>query len=98
MSKLYEKYLLLKNKNPSQMYLFKSGIFYIFLADDAKKASSLLNLKLSYLNESVFKCGFPVNSLDKYLSLLENMSCKIELVESTNSLSQSKKILNYLII
>ncbi len=37
MSKMYQRYLEFKKINPNQIYLFKSGIFYLFLADDAKK-------------------------------------------------------------
>lgn len=82
MSKLYEKYLSLKKENDSTLYLFKSGIFYIFLDEDAKKISNILNLKLSNLNENVLKCGFPVNSLQKYLNLLKNTKYDIQIIEN----------------
>lgn len=59
MSKLYEKYKSLKSENNDKLYLFKSGIFYIFLDEDAKKMSNFLNLKLTNLNESICKCRFP---------------------------------------
>lgn len=36
-SKIYAKYLELKEKNPNKLYLFKSGKFYIFIADDCDK-------------------------------------------------------------
>ena len=83
MSKLYERYLLLKKQNPSTLYLFKSGIFYIFLEDDAKKMSLLLNLKLTNLNEAVLKCGFPVNNLSKYSSLIQEAGYQVNIVDST---------------
>lgn len=35
MSKLYDKYLELKKKDESKMYLFRCGNFYIFLDEDA---------------------------------------------------------------
>ena len=73
MSKLYKRYLELKKQDLSKIYLFKSGIFYIFLDDDARKMAGVLNLKLTNLNESVLKCGFPVNNLNKYLELIRNM-------------------------
>ena len=37
MSKLYKKFLELKRSNNNKVYLFKSGIFYIALAEDAEK-------------------------------------------------------------
>lgn len=82
MSKLYERYLSLKKQDPSILYLFKSGIFYIFLEEDAKKKSLLLNLKLTNLNESVLKCGFPVNNLSKYSCLIQKAGYQVHILDS----------------
>lgn len=82
MSKLYNKYLNLKHNDSEKMYLFKSGIFYLFLDEDAKKISSVLSLKLTNLNENVVKCGFPVSKLEKYISLLNNLNFNIEIINS----------------
>lgn len=89
MSKLYERYLLLKKQNPSILYLFKSGIFYIFLEDDAKKMSLLLNLKLTNLNESVLKCGFPINNLSKYSSIIQSAGYEVHVVDSSTEKTHS---------
>lgn len=86
MSKLYSKYLSLKKENDSTIYLFKSGIFYLFIEDDAKTMSPLLQLKLSNLSPTVFKCGFPVTSLEKYLPLLEKLGKKIEIIDLEKNL------------
>lgn len=85
MSKLYKKYVTLKEEDNSKIYLFRNGIFYIFLDDDAKKMSSLLNLRLTNLNESVVKCGFPVNNLNKYLDLIKNNHYEISILDSVES-------------
>lgn len=81
MSKLYEKYKLLKENNPEQLYLFKVGVFYIFLDEDAKKVSNKLGLKCTHLNENIMKCGFPVGSLEKYLHLFATKGWKIEIID-----------------
>ena len=96
MSKLYEKYLLLKKQDSSTLYLFRSGIFYMLLDEDAKKMSPLLNLKLTNLNETVLKCSFPVNNLAKYTSLIQNNGYKISIVDShtKETHSSSEYILN----
>ena len=96
MSKLYERYLSLKKVNPSTLYLFKNGIFYIFLDEDAKKMSALLNLKLTNLNETVLKCGFPINNLDKYSILITNAGYTIKVVDSSSqkTYSSNEIILN----
>lgn len=82
MSKLYKKYLELKNENNSKVYLFKSGIFYIFLAEDALTMSPVLNLKLTNLNEDVLKCGFPVNNLNQYLNKIKSLGYNVSIVNS----------------
>ena len=84
MSKLYKKYVLLKINNPQKIYLFECGIFYIFIDEDAKLMSKILNLKLTLLNSVIFKCGFPVNSINKYLQILKNSNYTIEIVPSDN--------------
>ena len=92
MSKLYTKYLSLKKEtNSSKIYLFKSGIFYLFIDEDAKMMSPLLQLKLTNLNPTVLKCGFPVNSLEKYMPLLEQTGKTIEIIDLEKNVSSSPK-------
>ena len=80
MSKIYDKYLELKAENKENtLYLFKNGIFFIFIDKDAMIASNYLHLKLGQLNDTIVKCGFPVNSMNKYLNLLKNSPYKVEI-------------------
>ena len=73
MSKLYKKYVLLKVQNSNNIYVFESGIFYLFIDEDAKLMSNILGLKLTNLNSFIVKCGFPVRSADKYFNLLKSL-------------------------
>ena len=59
MSKLYKSYKNLKQNNPNKIYLFKSGMFYISLQEDAEKLSDIFGFKITNLNEEVTKVGFP---------------------------------------
>lgn len=84
MSKIYAKYLELKEKNPNKLYLFKSGKFYIFIADDCDKFNEYMVLKkVKFCNET-YKCGFPENVLEDYLRVFSNHKLDIELVENTD--------------
>ena len=47
MSKLYDKYEILKNNNASMIYLFECGNFYIALDSDAIVMNEIFNLKLT---------------------------------------------------
>lgn len=81
MSRLYKKYLELKRCNKEKLYLFKAGIFYLFLEDDARFMSEKLKLKLTNLNEKVVKCGFPTSKLDKYARWLDSHNFVWEIIE-----------------
>lgn len=89
LGKLYSKYTQLKKENPNILYVFKSGVFYIFIDEDAKKISQLLNLKLTKLNDSIFKCGFPISAQDKYFELLKQIPYEINIIENINNISSS---------
>lgn len=85
MSKLYDKYLFLKSKEvepDTTLFLFKSGLFFIFLDNDAKIASKLFNLKLTFFTNNVEKCGFPSNSLNKYLNMSKQTIYTIKIIDS----------------
>lgn len=87
MSKLYSSYLSMKKLDKDTILLFKSGIFYILLDNDARLVSSILNLKLTQLNSDIVKCGFPINSLDKYLNLLIKYKLNVKIVDLNSNTS-----------
>lgn len=83
MSKLYKSYTNLKRNNPEKIYIFKSGMFYIGLQEDAEKLSEIFGFKITNLNEEVIKAGFPQNRLEYYTSKLEVMNgVSFEIVDS----------------
>ena len=96
MSKLYKKYLELKSKstNSTTLYLFKSGIFYIFLDKDAEIASNLLHLKLTKLNDNIYKCGFPATHIDKYMQMLELSNYNALIIDDTTITTPTNYLLN----
>lgn len=94
MSKLIDMYESLKEQNPNLIYLFKSGIFYLFLDDDAKTVSPILNLKLTNLNQSTLKCGFPCSSYDKYSTVFKIHNLKIKIIETDNKIIYNLKDYN----
>lgn len=95
MSSIYNKYLKLKSDNKDNMYLFEVGKFYIFLEDDAENISKITTLKLINHSKEVVKCGFPKESLEKYLDIFKNLNLNIELIEhSGNNQDELKKYLD----
>ena len=94
MSKLYDKFLKLKSENSEKIYLFKSGIFYVALNEDAKLLSDKFGFKITNLNETVTKCGFPNTRLDFYLNLFQNNNIDFKLIDS--EYGKVEKISDYL--
>ena len=89
MSKLYDNFVNLKGSNKDKIYLFNSGIFFIALNEDATKLSEIFGFKITNLNDTVTKCGFPAKRIEYYSSLLYKMNIDFELIDSI-----SKKIEN----
>lgn len=94
MSKLYDIYKKLKNENNETIYLFKSGVFYICLDDDAKILSKIYNLKLTNLNVDIVKCGFPCSSFDKYYKLFVNDNINFKIIENNTIFNGSDYLQN----
>ena len=63
MSKIFNEFEKKKQENPNKLYLFKSGIFYIGLEEDATTLSKLFGFKITKLNDTVQKAGFPAKKL-----------------------------------
>ena len=82
MSKLMKQYNELKKEDASSIYLFRVGIFYNILNEDAKLINEKLGLKITDLGPSIFKCGFPVSQLDKYIILLKNLKIKYKVIDN----------------
>ena len=89
MGKLYDNFMNLKGSNKDKVYLFKSGIFFIALNEDATKLSEIFGFKITNLNDTVTKCGFPAKRIEYYSSLLDKMNIDFELIDSN-----SKKVEN----
>ena len=93
MSKLLKQYEELKKNDASSIYLFRVGIFYNILNEDTKLINEKLGLKITDLGPSIFKCGFPVSQLDKYIILLNKMKIKYKVI---NNLPNDSNINDYL--
>lgn len=80
MSKIYDKYIELKKMDNNKLYLFKSGKFYIFIAEDCDTINDYIVLKKVPFS-TTYKCGFPDSSLEQYLRVFKNQKLNIEIIE-----------------
>lgn len=81
MSKLLNTYNNLKKQNSEILYLFKNGIFYLALQEDADFLSNAFDLKVTKLNDEANKCGFPCSSFDKYYLKLKDLNKEFKIIE-----------------
>lgn len=86
MSKLLNLYSKLKKEDNSKLYLFKSGIFYIALDDDALTLSDLFDFKLIDLNANSIKCGFPISKISYYSHLLNLNNINFKIIDPNEPL------------
>lgn len=103
MSKLIKKLEELKKLDASSIYIFRVGIFYNILNEDAKIVNEKLGLKLTSLSPEIIKCGFPISSLDKYTKKLNELQIQYKVIDDLPNNSnvtdysnniEIKKILN----
>lgn len=98
MSKLFNQYKALKEKDQDKIYLFKSGIFYVAIDNDAQFLSDKIGFKLTNLNETTKKCGFPVSRIDYYKKIFGMGNINYELIEDNQiTVDLKNKDLNELI-
>lgn len=82
MSKLLKQYEELKKQDPNTIYLFRIGIFYNILNSDAKIINEKLGLKITDLGPNIFKCGFPISQLDKYVEIFKKNDLKYKIIDN----------------
>ena len=85
MSNLQKLYEELKKKDKNKVYLFKVGIFYNILNEDAKVVSKAIGIKLTDLEHNLIKSVFQVSNLEKYTNLLKSKNLKFEVINTLTS-------------
>lgn len=82
MSKLLNQYESLKKIDSSYIYIFRVGIFYNILNEDAIIMNEKLNLKITNLSPEICNCGFPVSTIDKYKKILNEKEIKYKIIDN----------------
>ncbi len=95
-SPMMKHYLLLKEKYPDVLILFRLGDFYEMFFDDAKLASSILNLTLTGrdcgLDEKAPMCGVPFHAVYNYIYKLIEHNIKVGICEQLTKPGDQKGI------
>jgi len=81
---LMRQYLEIKDKHPDEILFFRLGDFYEMFFDDAKKASSILDIALTKRHETPM-CGVPYHASENYIQRLIKSGCNVAICEQTES-------------
>lgn len=89
------QYIEAKSQYPGCLLFFRMGDFYELFFDDAKVASSALNIALTtrgkHLDEDIPMCGVPIASVDTYLGRLVKSGYKVAICEQMESPEEARK-------
>ena len=94
MSKIYNEYLKLKEKEPNKLFLFHNGKFYIFIADDVDTINNYVVLKPTKFTSEVNKWGFPESRFEDYMRVFNNHKLNIQVIELKDIIETSNSIVS----
>ena len=89
----------IKTQYPDAMLLFRCGDFYETYAEDAVKASKILNITLTHrsngaggVNQAMEMAGFPFHALDTYLPKLVRAGLRVAICDQLEDPKLTKKL------
>ncbi|MBO4405317.1 MAG: DNA mismatch repair protein MutS [Alphaproteobacteria bacterium] len=92
---MMSQYVAAKSECQDCLLLFRLGDFYELFFEDAKVASSVLNIVLTHRGkvkgEDIPMCGIPVASVDSYVSRLIKAGHKVAVCEQMEDPKEAKK-------
>src|SRR5262245_32729587 len=89
------QYLALKAEAPDCLLFYRMGDFFELFFEDAKAASSCLDIALTARGEHEGKpipmCGVPIHAAESYLARLIKAGHRVAIAEQTESPAEAKK-------
>lgn len=79
----FEKFKELKFLNPSKLYIFENGVFYISYNEDADKMKEVFGFVVKQMGSVYRKCEFPVQYFERYEKALQLKKIDYEVVAVT---------------
>ena len=83
----FEKFKELKFLNPSKLYIFENGVFYISYNEDADKMKDVFGFVVKQMGSVYRKCEFPVQYFERYEKALQLKRIDYEVI----AISKRKK-------
>lgn len=99
---MMQQYFRLKAENPGMLLFYRMGDFYELFFEDAKLASTRLDLTLTHrgqtAGEPIPMAGVPVHTLETYLVKLVNQGHSVAIAEQVSDPALSKGIVERKIV
>ncbi|MEK9629873.1 MAG: DNA mismatch repair protein MutS, partial [Nitrospinota bacterium] len=93
---MMQQYYGIKKEHPDSILFFRMGDFYEMFNEDAKIASTILQIALTSRNKNqanpVLMCGIPHHSSNLYITKLLKAGKKVAICEQTENPKQAKGI------
>lgn len=91
---MMQQYLRIKADYPDTLLFYRMGDFYELFYDDAKKASTLLDITLtrrgSSAGEPIAMAGLPYHAVESYLARLIKQGVSVAICEQIGDSTASK--------
>ncbi len=95
MTPMMAQYFKTKEQYPDCLLFYRLGDFYELFFDDARTASSVLDITLTsrgkHNDESIPMCGVPFHAYESYLVRLVKAGYKVAICEQTEDPAEAKK-------
>ncbi len=92
---MLQQYFKIKAEHQDYLLFYRMGDFYELFFDDAKTASTALDIALTsrgtYQGEKIPMCGVPFHAYESYLSKLIKQGYKVAICEQTEDPQEAKK-------
>ena len=92
---MMEQFFSIKKEYPNALLFYRMGDFYELFFEDAKVASSALDIALTkrgkHGGEEIPMCGVPHHSAENYIFTLINKGFRVAICEQMESPEEAKK-------
>ena len=75
----------IKRRHKEDVVFIKIGIFYYCYGKDAYIISYFFEYKLNLVENAIYSCAFPSQSLNKVLTMLENKKINYVIIDRRNN-------------
>lgn len=85
---LLDKIMEVKEKNEGKICIFRQGVFYVVIGDDACILTERVGLKKICYCKGVCKVGIPINTINRYMQVFKRLKLNFCVFDYTEKLGE----------